>query len=79
MPSVFEVGKFYEFNENRFPPLEILKRTDKTIWVSNESHSWMMRIHHDVDGEYAVDSADVRACGKKYRDDFTVHSKRECY
>lgn len=75
MPNVFEVGKFYEFNHGGFPPIEVLRRTDKTIWVRNEANKWAMRIRHGEDGEYCIDSNDVRACGKRYTDEFTVLSK----
>ena len=74
MSSFFEVGKCYGWEHDGLPEVEILKRTAKTIWVRNESNKWMMRVRHDEIGEYAVDSNDVRACGSRYRDDFTLRS-----
>lgn len=71
MASVFEVGRCYTFFDSGYPPLEVLKRTDKTVWVRNESNAWRMRIRHDDDGEYAIDSSEPRS----WSDIFTVHSK----
>ena len=71
MASVFEVGRCYTFYDSGFAPMEVLKRTDKTVWVRNESNAWRMRIRHDADGEYAIDSSEPRS----WSDIFTVHSK----
>ena len=71
MASVFEVGRCYTFYDSGFAPMEVLKRTDKTVWVRNESNAWRMRIRHDADGEYAIDSSEP----KSWSDIFTVHSK----
>ena len=62
MGRVFEVGHSYRDRENHFDPITVTRRTDKTIWVTNGSSSWMMRIlgggtYH----EYAIDSSVPKA------------------
>lgn len=64
----FEIGRDYEPYDPSFPSIKILRRTEKSIWVTNRQSTWMMRIKLDVDGnEYAVDSS----VPKIWRDAFT--------
>lgn len=57
MASVFEVGNFYYNADGSFYPIEVLKRTAKTVWVRNSSSKWKMRINHYDNGEeFVVDS-----------------------
>ena len=52
----FIVGAKYYRADTGFDPITILRRTDKTVWVSDGSHEWSMRVRHYYDGsEYAVD------------------------
>ena len=54
----FEVGKTYGAWDTGVPHIEILRRTDKTIWVKNDCTEWSMRIKKDENGnEYVTDSA----------------------
>lgn len=58
MGDRFEVGCSYYDADHRFNPVTVTKRTDKTIWVTNGSSSWMMRILGGGNyGEYAKDSS----------------------
>lgn len=53
----FEVGHCYE-DGDRFDPIEVLRRTEKFILVTNGSTTWRMRIRVDADGnEYVEDSS----------------------
>lgn len=54
----FQVGCKYEPYATEFEPIEVVRRTEKTIWVKNEkSVEWRMRIKTDENGdEYAIDS-----------------------
>ncbi len=64
----FEVGKEYEPYQREFDPIKVIKRTDKTIWVTKDEVTWMMRIKHDANGnEWAADST----VPYKWRDAFT--------
>lgn len=64
----FEVGKEYEPYQREFDPIKVIKRTDKTIWVTKDEVTWMMRIKHDANGnEWAADSK----VPYKWRDAFT--------
>jgi hypothetical protein len=68
MARVFKVGKEYEAYQREFGSITVLRRTDKTIWVTNGSTHWSMRIKKTDDGsEYAVDSTVPR----RWRDAFT--------
>lgn len=54
----FEVGKTYRWADSGFDPIKVLRRTEKTIWVTNGGASWRMRIKHDEHGdEFVVDSS----------------------
>ena len=58
----FEVGKMYENADRGFDPIEIIRRTAKTVTVKHYYsdhtwHTWRMLIRIDKDGnEYLVDS-----------------------
>ena len=57
MPE-FEVGKTYDWADNGLDPITVLRRTAKTITVTNGTCTWRMLIHHDEDGmEYVRDSS----------------------
>lgn len=54
----FEVGKSYDWADISFDPFTVLRRTEKTITVTNGSNTWRMLIRHDEDGmEYVRDSS----------------------
>lgn len=54
MSTKFEVGKTYA-RDGQY--IRVTKRTEKTIWVDNDQHTWRMRIRHDRAGdEYVADS-----------------------
>lgn len=54
----FVVGCKYSPYQSEFAPILITRRTDSTIWVSNGTCDWRMRVKRDADGnEYAVDSS----------------------
>lgn len=70
----FEVGKSYEPYAPEFDPIKVLRRTEKSIWVTNGQITWMMRIKVDEDGtEWATDSK----VPMKWRDAFTYNAKWE--
>ena len=54
----FEVGKTYSAYKPEYGSIEILRRSEKTIWVRNDCGiEWFMRIKKDADGnEFAIDS-----------------------
>lgn len=57
MNKTFEVGKSYEAADIGFDPITVIRRTPKTITVSNGSATWRMRIRAFANGiEYAIDS-----------------------
>lgn len=68
----FEVGKKYDAYQSEYGNIKILRRTDKTIWVRNDSGiEWMMRIRKDNAGnEYATDSV----VPKKWQYAFTYNA-----
>ena len=68
--NVFEVGSSYECADTGYDPIKILRRTEKTIWVTNGGNPWAMRVRHDGSGEYAIDST----AGKKWADAFTYRA-----
>lgn len=54
----FIVGYEYYPDGDGFDPIRVLKRTEKTMWVTNGNDSWRMRIRTDDAGrEYASDSS----------------------
>ena len=71
---VFEVGKSYEAYDTGYSPITILRRTDKTVWVTNGSVQWKMRIRTDRSGNEIVTDSSVPP---KWRDAFTYNSKWE--
>ena len=67
----FEVGKKYSWYQREYGSIEVLRRTDKTITVTNGMTTWKMLIRKDYDGEeYVVDSS-VPSAG---RDAFTCYA-----
>ncbi|MBQ6483079.1 MAG: hypothetical protein IJI45_18390 [Anaerolineaceae bacterium] len=74
MAKAFVVGKKYLFSDSGFDPVEILRRTDKTVWVKCGRAQWFMRIRHDEDGcEYVIDSSS----SKRYRELLRCSAKWE--
>ena len=70
----FQVGRMYEPYATEFEPIEVVRRTEKTIWVKNESAEWRMRIKTDENGnEYAIDST----VPGKWREAFTYKAEYE--
>lgn len=64
----FEVGKKYESADWGLSKITILKRTAKSVKVSNGDYEWMMRIRVDENGdEYVQDSS----AGRKWVEAFT--------
>ena len=58
MAKQFEVGKLYYRCDNGYDPVRVTRRTEKTIWVTDEhtNRSWMMRVRRFDDGtEWAVE------------------------
>ena len=69
----FEIGKSYYSMDCGIDAITVIRRTEKTIWVSNGTSEWCMRIKHDCDGrEYVVDSC----VPEKWRGVFTYGSWR---
>ena len=65
----FEVGTEYYPTLDGSDPIKILRRTEKTIWVSDGRNNWYMRVRTGGHGkEYAVDSSGKT---KKYKEAFT--------
>lgn len=57
MPK-FEIGKSYTWADVCYDPFTVLRRTEKTITVTNGSSTWRMLLRHDEDGmEYVCDSS----------------------
>ena len=70
MATSFEVGKSYGASEIGFDPIMILKRSPKTLLVTNGQTTWRMRIRKDADGsELLIDST----MPERHR--ITYHSK----
>lgn len=70
----FEVGKRYEWYEQGYDSITVLRRTQKSIKVTNGGSTWRMLIRRDTDGnEYVVDSS----VPQKWRDEFTCSAKWE--
>lgn len=58
MARAFEVGKSYRWSDSGYDPITVVKRTDKTIKVTNGNHEWRMKIRHAIGGiEYVIDSS----------------------
>lgn len=58
MGKQFEVGKSYEWADICYDPFTVLRRTEKTITVTNGVNTWRMLIRHDEDGdEFVRDSS----------------------
>ena len=55
MANCFEVGGLYYNGDGSLDPIEVLKRSAKTVWVRTSRVERMMRIkNHDNGGEYVV-------------------------
>lgn len=66
----FTVGCTYESDYSGYEPVMVLRRTEKTVFVTNAftGSKWRMRIRTDENGnEYVVDSSVPRG----WRDVFT--------
>ena len=53
-PKRFEVGKSYEpwgLPLYHLPPVTVVRRTDKTVWVTDGDIEWRMRIRHTICGD----------------------------
>jgi len=70
MAGVFEVGKTYEWMESGYDPITVLKRTNKSIKVTNGRNEWRMLVRVDDKGEYVVDSS----VPPHWRDVFTARA-----
>lgn len=71
MGKQFEEGHTYEATESGYDPITIIKRTAKSVRVSNGQNKWMMRIRLDKDGnEYVTDSC----VSPKWREAFTYRA-----
>lgn len=71
--TMFEVGKSYYPEDRGFDPVEVIKRTDKSIKVKNWNVGsiWWMRIKKDSEGnEICIDSS----MPKKWRFAFTYRA-----
>ena len=59
----FKVGGYYEAADCGIDPVEIMARTDKTVYVKNQTAEWKMRVKSKIDErsgdvvEYCVDSS----------------------
>ena len=75
MANSFEVGKTYNAYQKEFGTITVLKRSEKSIWVRNNTGiEWRMRIKKDnLGNEFAVDSLVPR----KWRDAFTYTADDE--
>lgn len=74
MPKQFSIGNEYFPNDDGFPPITILKRTEKSISAFNGTSKWMMRIRIDEHGnEYATDSSVPR----NWRECFTYYAQKK--
>ena len=70
----FEVGKTYEWYQREYGSITVLKRTDKSITVTNGGSTWWMKIRTDDDNnEFVIDST----VPKKWREAFTCSAKWE--
>ena len=70
---VFEVGKSYYPQDRSYDPVEVIKRTEKSILVKRwfGGSTWWMRIKKDSNGnEMCIDSS----VPKKWRIEFTYRA-----
>ena len=74
MAKRFEVGKTYEWYQREYGAITVLRRTEKSITVTNGGSNWRMTIRKDSDeSEFVVDST----VPKKWRDAFTCSARWE--
>ena len=74
MPKKFEVGKRYEWYQREYGSITVLRRTEKSITVTNGGTEWRMMLRKDSEGsEFVVDTS-VPA---KWRDAFTCSARWE--
>ena len=70
----FEVGKTYEWYQREYGSITVLRRTDKSITVTNGGSTWWMKIRTDEDGnEFVIDST----VPMKWREAFTCSATWE--
>lgn len=68
----FEVGKKYECCDCDIPPIEIIKRTDKTCVVRGaDGVEWRMKIRQRGESEIMIDSS----VPEKWRELFTYYAE----
>lgn len=69
----FEIGKKYEWYQNEYGCIKVLRRTPKCIVVEGEDgNTWRMVVKTNADGdEYVIDSV----VPYKWRDAFTCSAK----
>lgn len=64
----FKVGKSYEWYQKEYGCIKVIRRTPRTITVTNGNGNWKMLIFHDENmDEYVVDMS----VPKSWRDAFT--------
>ena len=74
MAKKFEVGRRYEWYQREYGWIKVLRRTEKTITVTNGGSEWRMFVRKDSMGsEYVVDST----VPEKWRDAFTCSARWE--
>lgn len=58
MQAKFEVGRFYSTrsvcDHNCIFTIKVIKRTDKSIWILDESKEKRCKIYNDENGEYII-------------------------
>lgn len=70
----FETGKTYGWCAGEYDPIKILRRTQKSVVVTNGSSTWRMIIKIDADGnEFVVDSS----VPKRWQSSFTCSAQWE--
>lgn len=81
MTKTFEVGKVYDWGENGYDPVKVVRRTAKTIWVQTCTYErpdrvYSMRVRLDEHNcEYVVDCTApkrwrwARTCSAAWQDD----------
>lgn len=75
MAKKFVVGKSYESCDCGVAPVTVLGRSEKTVWVSNGTNGWRMRLRTDEEGnEYVTDSS----VPDKWREMYTYRAEWEC-
>lgn len=73
MKKRFEVGKSYGAWDSAVPEITIIKRTEKTCTVKNDTATWRMRIRETDEGEIMIDSS----VPSQWRDCYTYDTRFE--